>query len=75
VLGRSLPGQPTGASLGIQQKITLSEQQIAILRRALQDVTTKMERNNQDYERRSSEILTVEQQNKIRDYLIKLRAW
>ncbi len=75
VFRQSLPENPNTAAFGSQQKITLNEQQLAIVRRVLQDVATKMELNNRESDRRSSDILTEEQQNKIRDYYIKLRAW
>ncbi len=75
LLRTSLPEHPADAGFDVKEKITLNEQQMAILRRVLQDINTKLEVNSRELVRKASEILTVDQQDKIRDFLVKQGTW
>ncbi|MGO9115971.1 MAG: M56 family metallopeptidase [Thermoguttaceae bacterium] len=59
----------------VQKKIALSDQQMAALRRIYEDFEIDQNRIGQELDRKTFDVLTPQQQDKIREYLVKTRGW
>ena len=67
--------EPNNTGANLQQKMALNEQQLAIVRRVREEFDAYLIHGNDELNRKSFEVLTTEQRNKIRDFLAKQRGW